>query len=119
MPITMNMWGERIDQFQHPPWTNEGRIERSNYRLQETLPPLEGGSGGTQGFYGSMSAERAHKRISSYYSSRLHAQAEEDLIPDLYLSPLSEDEINDIHDMSNNKWDAIVMTAIKIREKII
>lgn len=64
-----------------------------------------------------VSAEICHQRISNAYLLRERPGSEEDLIQNSYLTPLSPDEIMDIADMARNIWDAIYLTAVKLKEK--
>jgi len=86
----------------HPPWTQEGAIERERTYTQDNR---------------SVSAEICHQRISHAYLVRERRGSEEDLIQGSCLTPLTSDEIMDIADMARNIWDAIYLTSLKIKEK--
>ena len=86
----------------HPPWTQEGAIERERASYYESR---------------SVTAEICHQRISHAYLVRERLRSEEDLIQGSCLTPLSPEEILEIADIATSTWDIIYLTAIKIREK--
>lgn len=100
IPLPQN--GSYPPDYIHPPWTQEGAIERERAYTHDNR---------------SVSAEICHQRISHAYLVRERLGSEEDLIQGSCLTPLSPEEILEIADIATNTWDIIYLTSIKIREK--